>query len=116
MMTFLNKKVTLVLIFTSVISGLLLVEPCMAPITVPEQPRLGPEIVSVVIDNNPLVIPPGYYTDPYTGETYQISTGRTDPRGNVTITIKNRPFTPYTDENGNYINTYYTIWWEDPFS
>jgi hypothetical protein len=31
----------------------------------------------------------------------------------VNITIKNQPFTPYTDRNGNKINLYYLIQWKD---
>ena len=31
----------------------------------------------------------------------------------VNITIKNQPFTPYTERNGNKINLYYLIEWKD---
>lgn len=31
----------------------------------------------------------------------------------VNITIKNQPFTPYTDRNGNKIDLYYLIQWKD---
>jgi hypothetical protein len=31
------------------------------------------------------------------------------------VTIKNRPFTPYTDENGNYINVKYSFEWKAHF-
>jgi len=91
----------------------LLIEPCVAPVTVPNNPISGPEVVSVVVNNYPRYLPPTYETNPYTGETYQTSPGSTDPRGNVTVTIRNQPFTPYTDKNGNNINVYYTCVWKD---
>jgi hypothetical protein len=31
----------------------------------------------------------------------------------VNITIKNQPFTPYTDQHGNKINLYYVIQWKE---
>ena len=93
----------------------LLIDPCVAPVTVPNNPSVGPE-VSAEIHNNPWVMEPGYYTDPYTGEKHQITPGYSMSRGSITLTIKNRPFTPYTDEEGNYINTYYTIWWKFPWA
>ena len=49
-------------------------------------------------------------TDPYTGKT----TTQTQPGYHVTnrsiqVSIKNQPFTPYTNENGNLISLYYNI-------
>lgn len=50
------------------------------------------------------------YTDPYTGKT----TTQTQPGYHVTnrsiqVSIKNQPFTQYTNENGNLISLYYNI-------
>jgi len=107
----LSKKFVLLLSFIVVLS-LLLVESCVAPVTMPEQPSTAPEIVSVVMHNNPVISPPMYTTDPLTGETYQtFPGGYIAPRGNVTIQVRNPFFEPYTDENGNYINIYYVCYW-----
>jgi len=43
---------------------LLLVEPCMAPVTVPDNPKAGPEIASVTIHNTPIWKPPVITTNP----------------------------------------------------
>ena len=90
----------------------LLIGSCVAPVTIPNNHSSGPEIVSVVVQNNPRQWPPTYYTDPYTGETYQTRPGYIDPRGNITITLKNRPFTAYIDKNGNTINIYYAVFFK----
>ena len=37
----------------------------------------------------------------------------TDTLPSVNITIKNQPFTPYTDQDGNKINLYYLIQWKE---
>lgn len=97
-----------VLLFSGLLV-LLLVEPCVAPVTVPAKPKPGPEIVSVVVHNNPVWRPPITQTNPYTGEVLSTQRGMSLPNGTVEITIKNRPFTPYTDKDGNTINTYYCI-------
>ena len=48
-------------------------------------------------------------TNPYTGEVTETSPGMYLQNGTVDVTIKNRPFTPYVDKNGNYVNVYYTF-------
>jgi hypothetical protein len=120
-MVFVNKKFTLILIFTLTVSGLLLVEPCMAPVTVPTNSKSGPEIISVEIHNDPIWVPPvtttHSYIDMNTGEiineeiTHTLS-GYWKPNGSIVITVKNQPFTPYTDTNNNTINVYYTIFYK----
>jgi hypothetical protein len=104
----LSKKFALMLISILVVSSLLLVEFCVAPVTTPSNPSVAPE-VSVEIQHNPLVIPPTYTTNPYTGETQQTSPGSIDPMGNITVTIKNRSFNTYIDKNDNIINVYYVF-------
>jgi hypothetical protein len=108
-----DKKSTLTLIYMLIISGLLLIEPCIAPVTTPNKPVSGPEITSVIIHNNPFIAPPIYTSDPYTGESYQTSAGYTAPNGSIIITLKNQPFTTYTDENGDNINAYYSFFWKN---
>ena len=111
----LNEKKILTLIFALTISGLFLGEFCVAPVTVSDQPKVGPEIAWVEIDNNPWILEPqDGGSDPYTGEKHPDFPGQKAPRGNITITIKNHPFTPYMDNNGNNISIYYTFWWKLP--
>jgi hypothetical protein len=92
-----------------IVVGLLLVEPCVASITVPNNPETAPEIVSVKINSDHYWWPPSYSTDPYTGETTQVFSGKYVPIGSIEITIKNCPFTPYIDKDGHTINRYYTL-------
>ena len=88
---------------------LLLVEPCIAAVTVPSNPSPAPEIVSVVIHNDPIWNPPITNTNPYTGEVTYNNPGYWIRNGSIEITIKNRAFTSYTDKNGNHISIYYSI-------
>lgn len=107
-MVLLCRKIVLMLSVTLIILGvLLLVEPSSAPITTPSWPKSGPEIVSVEMHHNPIWNPPTNWTDPYTGQVLSSTLGYYIQNGSIEITIKNRPFKPYTDENGNYINVYY---------
>ena len=96
-----------------VVSGVFLVKSSVAPVTIPADPFGAPEIVSVVINHNPIWFPPIYSTNPYTGKVTETSPGRYLQTGTIDVTIKNRPFTPYTDKNGNYINVYYTFFIKD---
>jgi hypothetical protein len=108
MMLRLSKKFVFMLLFILVASGMLLVVPCVVPVTMPVNPSSAPE-VSVVVNANHFWNPPIYTTNPYTGESAQIAQGYWIPDGTIEITIKNRPFTSYTDKNGNYISVYYTV-------
>jgi hypothetical protein len=91
----------------------LLVKPCVATVTVPANPEPGPEIVSVEIDNRPIWNPPSYSTNSYTGEVTELKPGYYSPNGSIVITIKNSPFIPYTDTNGNVINVYYSLFYKN---
>ena len=108
----LGKRFVIVFSVLLVLNISLLVESCVAPITVPANPKSGPEIISVTVNNNPRQYPPRYTTDPYTGETYQTRAGYVEPRGNMTITLKNHPFTPCTDEKGNTLKVYYIVFFK----
>jgi len=104
----LGKKFALLLSFIVVLS-LLSVELSVAPVNMPSNPSVAPEVVSVVVNHNPIWRPPIYTTNPYTGEVTETSPGMYLQNGTVDVTIKNRPFTPYVDKNGNYINVCYTF-------
>ncbi|MCL2643356.1 MAG: hypothetical protein FWD52_07620 [Candidatus Bathyarchaeota archaeon] len=112
-MVFKSKKFTLLLIFTIAISGLFLIEPSAAPVTVPANPKAAPEIISVHIHNTPIWRPPVTTTDSYTGDVTYSNPGYYTCNGSIEITLKNRPFNTYTDKNGKYIGRYYTFFYKD---
>jgi hypothetical protein len=105
----LGKNFLLLLIVSLAILGVLLVEPVVAPVTMPTNPSPAPEIISAVAHDDPEWMPPIYSTNPYTGEVTTIYSAYWRPNGTVEITIKNPSFNSYTDKNGNVINIYYTI-------
>jgi hypothetical protein len=107
----LSEKFVVILFFSITVSGLLLIEPCMAPVTIPTNPKAGPEITSVTIHNTPIWKPPVTATNPYNGEVTANKPGYWIQNGTIEITIKNHPFSPYVDENGNTINTYYCLFY-----
>jgi len=111
-MNFKSKKVMLTIIVTMALSWSLLIETTTAPVTVPANPRPAPEIISVIIHNNPIWKPPVTYTDAYTGDITYSNPGYFTSNGSIEITIKNRPFTTYTDKNGKYQGIYYTFFWK----
>jgi len=106
-----KKSVLILSAMLFVLCTLLFVESCAAPIVVPDNPKSGPEIASVVIHNTPIWKPPVTVTNPYTGEVIDSKPGYWIQNGTIEIAIKNQPFTPYTDENGNTINTYYCLFY-----
>jgi hypothetical protein len=91
----------------------------------PSVPEFTINIVDHSYDTPPTT--PTYTTDPYTGEQKQTTTGAPSyhiENKSIEITIKNQPFTPYTDSNGYYIGLYYNFrykghfeadWAYDPF-
>ena len=116
MVSGLSKKNVFVLVFVFVVSVVFLVEPCLAPVTVPTNPKPAPEVVSVTVDHKPVWFPPIIYTDPYSGATSEMAPGYWMQEGYIEIKIKNQPFTPYTDKNGNTINIYYCTFYKRPTS
>jgi hypothetical protein len=115
-MVSLSEKFLLMLSFSLVVSGLFLVGFCVAPVTMPSHPSATPEIVSVVVNHKPVWVPPIIYTNPFTGTTTEMSPSYWRQEGAIDITIKNRPFTPYTDQNGNNIDIYYCTFHKRPSS
>lgn len=54
-------------------------------------------------------VPPTYGTDQYTGEIIITNQGEHIDNRTVEFKIKNQPFTPYDDTNGNQIKLYYNF-------
>jgi hypothetical protein len=107
-MSGLGKKFVLMLLCVLLVSSVFLVEQCVAPVTTPTNPIPAPE-VSVVVNANHFWNTPTYTSNPYTGESMQTAQGYWIPDGTIDITIKNRSFISYTDENGNYVSVFYSV-------
>lgn len=100
-----SKSATLLLITVLVLSSLVMVGPASAQSTA--KPSV-PEFTIRYADYS-YKVPPKYTIDQYTGQERAISMGYDVVNRTVHFTIKNQPFTPYTDSNGNDITLYYRI-------
>jgi hypothetical protein len=84
----------------------------MPPLThaaAPEDQKLSaPEFTVQFVDHS-YDVSPVYGTDPYTGQTTIQQQGYHVKNVTVDFKIKNQPFTPYKDKDGNDVNLYYAI-------
>ena len=85
-----KKALALMLFLVLTVLSLMMVKPTFAQIPTPSVPEFTVKFV-------------GTFPIPLTGYTLP----------SVNITIKNQPFTPYTDQHGNKINLYYIIQWKE---
>jgi hypothetical protein len=93
------------------VSSLIIVSSAFAQsITKPSIPEFTAEYVDYSYD-----IAPTYTTDPYTNNTVIQTYGSHVDNRTVVITIKNEPFTPFNDSNGNTINLFYNIRYKGTF-
>jgi hypothetical protein len=67
-------------------------------------PRIQPKICGLLAS-----VPPTYEIDPYTGKSIIVTQGYEIVNRTVQFTIKNQPFTPQIDSNGNQVSLYYHI-------
>jgi hypothetical protein len=86
-----SKSFSLLLIALLAVSSLIMAKPAFAQIPTPSVPEFTVKFVGTI--------------------SAGLLTGTFLPC--VNITIKNQPFTPYTDQNGNKINLYYLIRWKE---
>jgi len=70
------------------------------------KPSVPEFTLKFVIDSKEIA--PTTTIDPYTGKTITHH-GYVLYYRTIEITVKNQPFSPYTDANGNYINVYYNV-------
>jgi hypothetical protein len=84
--------------------SLIMVKPANAQIPTPSVP----EFTLKYIDYS-YYVPPTYGIDPYTGQNKTIQQGYQVNNRTVVFTIKNQPFTPFTDANGHYIVLFYNV-------
>ena len=93
-----NKALASIFVFV-VLSSLMVinVKPVAAQATfIASVPEFSVKIIDQSYD-----VPPKYTTNPYTGESSYQQGYRVNNRS-IEVTIKNQPFTPYTDERGSH--------------
>ena len=102
-----KKPAGLLLIVILAASSLILVKAAQASIPKPSVPEFTVNLVA-----HPYDVPPTTITsiDQYTGkETVITHPGYRVENKSIEVTIKNQPFTPYADADGNEINLYYNV-------
>ena len=60
-------------------------------------------------------ITPTTSVNPYTGKNVTTGFGYTFHNETIVFTIKNQPFTPYNDSEGNYIEAYYNFRYKEQY-
>lgn len=106
-----SKNFSWILIVILVASSLIIVKPSNAQaITKPSIPEFSAKYVDRSYD-----IPPTYGVDQYTGNTIITKAGEHIDNRTIEITIKNQPFNPFTDTNGNNIDMFYNVRFKGPF-
>jgi hypothetical protein len=109
-----RKYVSLVLIAILALSSLMIVKSVSSEITKPFIPEF-----TLRYGDNSYDVPPTTTTtiDPYTGnKTVTSQAGYQVFNRSIEVIIKNQPFTPYTDANGNYVNLAYAVRWKGHYS
>jgi hypothetical protein len=101
-----NKRVALLLIVVLAVSSLIAIKPARAEASIPK-PSV-PEFTLKFVEH-PYEVPPTTMIDPYTGENVTIQAGYRVQNRSIEVIIKNQPFTPYEDSNGNSIDLYYNV-------
>jgi hypothetical protein len=99
-----NKRLALLLILILTTSSLIVVKPTHSSITKPSVPEFTLKFVEHSFD-----VAPTTTIDPYTGKNVTIQAGYRVQNRSIEVIIKNQPFTPYEDSNGNYIDLYYNV-------
>jgi hypothetical protein len=99
-----SKSLALIFILVIAISCLMMFTVLNAQTPKPS----APEFTIKYVDNS-YNIPPTYGIDQYTGQNVTIKAGQHVDSRNIEFTIKNQPFKPYTDTNGNHITLYYSF-------
>ena len=101
-----GKSLSLLIVVILAVSSLILVESASAQsIPKPSVPEFTVKYVDRSYDT-----PPTYGIDQYTGKTVITKASEHIDNRTIEITIKNQPFTPFTDESsGKFINLYYNV-------
>lgn len=105
-----RKSITLLLITVLSVSSLVMVG-CAFAQSIPKPS--APDFTVKFVDFYD--VPPTYEVDPETGDTVITQEGFRVDWYHIVVTIKNQPFTPYNDTNGNLIGLYYSLFVKDEF-
>lgn len=70
---------------------------------------------SVKLAEHPYDVPPVYSRDQYTGKEVMTEAGYHVENKSIEVAIKKQPFSPHTDENGNYVGLYYNVSYKGRF-
>jgi hypothetical protein len=90
---------------------MLAIEPAGAQsITKPSIPEFAVKYVDRSYD-----IPPTYEVDEHTENTIETEVGKHVDNRTIEVTIKNQPFTSFTDETGRKINLFYNVRYKESF-
>jgi hypothetical protein len=107
-----SKGFTLTLIFILAVSSLIMAKPAFAQtIPTPSVPQFSVQYISYTH-----YIAPTYTTNPYNGQNETATSGYQAINETIVFTIKNQPFSPYTDANGNSIGFYYNFRYKGHFA
>jgi hypothetical protein len=110
-MSLLTKTLPLLLITLLAASSIIMVQSAFAQsIPKPSVPEFTAKYVDRSYDTQPT-----YGLDQYTGKTVITKPSEHVDNRTIEITIKNQPFTPFTDENGNSINLLYNVRYKGSF-
>ena len=77
--------------------------------TVNSIPKPSVPEFSLTLTEKPFDVPPSYRIDPYTGGNVTAQAGYRLQNKSIDVAIKNQPFIPYEDSNGNHIDMYYNV-------
>jgi len=102
------RKCTVLLLITCLVASSLLVL-TVTPVTAQAGYKPSAPQFTVKLIDNSYNEPPAYTTDPYTGETKLVWIGGYVSNKTIEVTIKNQPFTAYTNASGHKIDLYYII-------
>jgi hypothetical protein len=106
-----SKNISLILAFILTVSTIVTIESASAQSM---SKPLVPEFTLQYVDHS-YDVAPTYSKDQYTGETVITQAGYHIQDKSIEVTIKNQPFTPYKNSDGNYIVLFYDVRWKGHF-
>lgn len=106
-----HRAYSIVLILTLATASLMAIASTQAATPKPSVPQE----FHITFSAHSYDVAPKYTTDPYTGEKRVTEAGYHAENKTIEVSIKNQPFTPYTDADGNTIGLYYNISYKGQF-
>ncbi len=101
-----NKPATLLLILVLTLPSLIAIK--SLPVSAISKPAV-PEEISMSFSAHPYDVPPVTSIDPYTGKNITTQAGHRVENKTIDFTVKNQPYTSYTDTQGHKIGLYYQV-------